>query len=103
MGQFGCYRVTGLQERREAGWRIRTWSDGKGGSAHDYWVENGQFYAIQVEMPLYSVDEQSTIGENGDSSAALAEREAILNMIAKWEAEGLNQRSDNGQEAFQAA
>jgi hypothetical protein len=79
IGQSGCYKVTALQE--EAGWRVRIWSDGKGGQAHDYCVENGQF---------------STVGETGDSSVARAEREAVLNMIAKWEA-------DNGQEAFQAA
>jgi hypothetical protein len=88
MGQSGCYKVTALEERREAGWRVRIWSDGNGGPAHDYCVENGQF---------------STIGETGDSSVARAEREAVLNMIAKWEADGLDQRSDNGQEAFQAA
>jgi hypothetical protein len=88
VGEFGCYKATALQERREAGWRIRTWRDGKVGPAQDYWVENGQF---------------SSIGENGDGAVARAERDAILNMIAKWEAEGLDQRSDNGQEAFEAA
>jgi hypothetical protein len=104
IGKFGCYRVTALQERRKAGWRVRTWSNGEGGLAHDYWVENGQFYAIRIEMP-YSVEEQSNMGENGDTPVPGAEREAVLKMIAKWEAEGLDRRSpsDNGQEAFQAA
>jgi hypothetical protein len=84
IGQFGRYKSTALQERGEARWRVRTWSDVKGGPAHDYWVENGQF---------------STVGEIGDSSVAQAEREAVLNMIAKWEAEGLDQRSENGLQA----
>lgn len=88
MGQFGCYKASALQERRGAGWRVRTWLDGRCGLARDYWVENGQF---------------STIGENGNSSVAQAERIAVLNMIAKWEADGLDERFDNGQEAFQAA
>jgi len=79
-GQSGCYKVTALKERTEAGWRVRTWSDGKVGPAHDYWVENGQI---------------SAISGTGDSS----EREAVLNMIAKWEADGLDQL----QEAFEAA
>jgi hypothetical protein len=81
VGQFACYKATALQEPREAGWRVRTWSEGNGRAAHDYWVENGKF---------------STVGENGDSSVAQAERQAILKMIAKWEAD---LRSDNGLQA----
>jgi hypothetical protein len=75
MGQSGRYKVTALQERSEARWRVRTWSDGK---AHDYCVEDGQF---------------STIGE----TVTLAEREAVLNMIAKWEADHCSDK------AFQSA
>jgi hypothetical protein len=79
MGHCGCYKSSALKERGKAKWRVRTWS---GGKAHDYWVENGQFHII---------------GATGDGSVARAEREAVLNMIAKWEADQL---SDN---AFQAA
>lgn len=97
------YKVSGLQERREDGWRIRTWREGKGESEHGYWVKNEQFYAI--ERPLRSFEQQCTmIGENLDGSVTQVEREAVLHLIAKWETDGLARlypRHNNGQEAVQ--
>lgn len=99
-GIFGGYKVVGLQERREDGWRIRTWHEGKNVPEHGYWVKDGQFYAI--DMPLHSFDQQRTmVGENVGGSVPLAEREAVLHLIAKWDAE-LDQpcpRYSKGQEA----
>jgi hypothetical protein len=84
-GLFEGYKATALQEREKDGWRIRTWHANKDDRAHDYWVEYGQFYAIDVEMPCNTL-----IGKNVDETVPQAKREAVLHLIAKWKAEALD-------------
>jgi hypothetical protein len=45
--QTGCcegYKVCGLQEQRDAGWRVTTWPEGKDKPQNNYWVKEGVFF-----------------------------------------------------------
>ena len=83
-GLFEGYKVTALQERQKDGWRIRTWHENKDDREHDYWVEGGRFYAIDKN----ALD--TLIGKNVDDTVPRAKREAVLHLIAKRKAEGLD-------------
>jgi hypothetical protein len=84
-GLFGGYKVTALWEREKDGWRIRTWCENKDDRQRDYWVQDGKFYAIDVEMPFNTM-----IGKNVDDTVPTVKREAVLHMINKWKAENLD-------------
>jgi hypothetical protein len=83
-GLFEGYKATALQERQKEGWRVRTWHENKDDRERDYWVQGGRFYAIDrnASDPL--------IGKNIDDTVPRAKREAVLHLIAKWKAEGLD-------------
>jgi hypothetical protein len=52
--QTGCcegYKVLGLQEQRDTGWRITTWPEGKDEPQNDYWVKEGVFFRPRPDMP----------------------------------------------------
>jgi hypothetical protein len=83
-GVFEGYKATALQERKD-GWRIRTWHENKDDQGHDYWVQDGQFYAIDIEMRF-----DTLVGKNVDDTVPRAKREAVLHLIAKWKAEDLD-------------
>jgi hypothetical protein len=84
-GLFGGYKATALQERKKDGWRIRTWPENRDDQGQDYWVQDGQFFAIDIEMPFNTL-----IGKNIDDTVPPAKREAVLHLIAKWKAEDLD-------------
>jgi hypothetical protein len=78
------YKVTALQERQKDDWRIRIWHENKDDREHDYWVQGGRFYAIDKN----ALD--TLIGKNVDETVPQAKREAVLHLIAKWTAQGLD-------------
>jgi hypothetical protein len=80
-GLFEGYKATALQERNNDGWRIRTWHEND--HEHDYWVQDGRFYVIDIQMRSNTL-----IGQNVDDTVPRAKREALLHLIAKWKAEG---------------
>jgi hypothetical protein len=41
IGRCGGYKVRGLQEQRDGGWRITTWPEGKDAPQNNYWVNEG--------------------------------------------------------------
>jgi hypothetical protein len=82
-GLFEGYKATALQEKKNGGWRIRTWHENKNDQEHDYWVQDGQFYAIDIQKRSTTL-----IGKNVDDTVPPATREALLHLIAKWKAEG---------------
>jgi len=84
-GLFGGFKANALRERKKDGWRIRTWHQNKDDQGHDYWVQDGQFYSIGIEMPFNAL-----IGYNVDDTVPRAKREAVLHLIAKWKAEDLD-------------
>jgi hypothetical protein len=84
-GVIAGYKVTALQERKKDGWRIRTWHENKDDQGRDYWVQDGQFYAIDIKTPF-----NTSIGENVDDTVPRAKREAVLHLISKWKAEVLD-------------
>jgi hypothetical protein len=43
--------VRGLQEQRDAGWRIATWPEGKNEPQNDYWVKESVFFRPRPDMP----------------------------------------------------
>jgi hypothetical protein len=81
-GLFEGYRATALQERKKDSWRIRTWHENKDDQHHDYWVQDGHFYPIDMTTPL-----NISMGENLDDTVYQAKREAVLHLIATWKAE----------------
>ena len=84
-GLFGGYKATALRQREKDGRRIRTWHENKDNQKHDYWVQDGKFYAIDIEVPFNTL-----IGKNIDDAVPPARREAVLHLIGKWVAEDLD-------------
>jgi hypothetical protein len=84
-GVIAGYKATALRERKKDGWRIRTWHENKDDQGQDYWVRDGQFYAIDIKTPF-----NTSIGKNVDDTVPRAKREAVLHLISKWKAEVLD-------------
>jgi hypothetical protein len=82
IGRFGGFKATALRERKKDGWRIRTWHENKDDQGHDYWVQDGQFYSIDLEKPFNTL-----IANNVNDTVPQAKRDAVLHLIAKWKAE----------------
>lgn len=84
-GVFDGYEVSGFQykdERGEVGWKMTAWPGGN--PVNEYWVRNGRFYGVRIDLgPNKSLIE--VLNEIHDID--LKERTAILNALAKWEAQ----------------
>jgi hypothetical protein len=79
------YRVSGLQEREDDGWRIATWPEAAGASEKHYWVKDGQFHTVNVATTPSLTEWQSASAGDIDTTVEPKEREAVLNRIASWD------------------
>jgi hypothetical protein len=77
---FSCTVETARKEFRRGAWH-----EHKDDQGQDYWVRDGQFYAIDIKTPF-----NTSIGKNVDDTVPRAKREAVLHLIAKWKAEVLD-------------
>ncbi len=79
------YKVSGLQEREEDGWRIATWLETADAPEKRYWVKDGQFYTINLaKTASLSEWQRANVGDI-DSTVEAKEREAVLDRIASWD------------------
>ncbi len=81
---FEHYVVTGIQFESppgERGWQVMAWPHVD--PVHDYWVEDGKLYRIKLNLDPTRLFEVFDEAPNVDP----AEKEAVLQAIAKWESE----------------
>ncbi len=81
------YKVRGLQEQREAGWRITTWPEGKDEPQNDYWVKEGVFFRPRPDMPPSHTEWQKASFGAPEDSVDESEKNAVLELIQKWDAQ----------------
>ena len=88
--QTGCcegYKVRGLQEQRDAGWRITTWPEGKDEPQNDYWVKEGVFFRPRPDMPPSHTEWQKASFGAPEYNVDESEKNAVLELIHKWDAQ----------------
>jgi hypothetical protein len=88
--QTGCcegYKVRGLKEQREGGWRITTWPEGKDKPENCFWVKDGVFYKAGLYIaPSHTEWQRAEIGPL-DTDVKDEEKFAVVTLIDKWDAQ----------------
>jgi hypothetical protein len=78
------YKVRGLLEQRDAGWRITTWPEGKDEPHNDYRVKEGVFFKPGPDMaPSHTEWQKASFGA-AESKVDESEKNAVLKLIQKW-------------------
>jgi hypothetical protein len=86
-GRCEGYKVRGLQEQRDAGWRITTWPEGKDEPQNNYWVKEGVFFTPRPDMPPSQTERQKASFGAPEDNVAESEKNAVLGLIQKWDAQ----------------
>ena len=88
--QTGCcegYKVRGLQEQRDAGWRITTWREGKDAPQNDYLVKDGVFFRPRSDKPASHTEWQKASFGAPEDGVDESEKKAVLELIQRWDAQ----------------
>jgi hypothetical protein len=79
------YKVRGLREDRDAGWRITTWPEGKDQPENEHLVKDGVFYQALPGISTSPTEWQEASFGDVNRAVDPAEVKAVLALIEKWD------------------
>jgi hypothetical protein len=80
------YKVRGLQEQRDSGWRITTWPEGKDFPGKQHLVKDGVFYKLNPDTAPSPTEWQKARFGDVDLDVDPTEKQAVLTLVKKWDA-----------------